>query len=534
MISKYKNKTSFHIFIIFLAGFLLCLPQIISKNMIIGSDAIFHFNRYYDTAQQIKNNNYNYFISLYGYQQTGRIITPLYSSIFSYFFGFILLICGSWYKFQLVTNFLLFITSGSFMYLLLKKTTLNKNLSLKLSLFYMTTFSISYWVIRQGYSSWGAAFFPLCLIPIVDMINKKEFDSLKIGLSVSLMFQLHFISSFILVLLYFFAFIYCLMTYTDKVKLFQKLALAILIFGLLNFNIWIAFLSVYGNNDIVQPFINQYIYKSTITKNSFYWVITPILLPLILATFLFTVVRKFKQMSDLSKYFSVMTIIFLILSSNLFPWKLLYDKNVQFINIIQFPFRLFIPATVCLICSFGLYISEKTISFNFDLQKFGLLALIICFAHSIILYTKTLSEWNSKNSSFIPSAKHTFITTTNYEKVKKSFYSDDLSLALTLVEKSTPDYLPRYNNSNENNYELYEKYVLFNNKTFNKEIKHNKLILKWNSRLSNEKTIIPVIKYQKTKLILNGKEVNNVDLTTIGNPIIESKLGNNTLKLSYE
>ena len=30
------------------------LPQIIGKGMILGSDVVFHFNRFYETSQQIK------------------------------------------------------------------------------------------------------------------------------------------------------------------------------------------------------------------------------------------------------------------------------------------------------------------------------------------------------------------------------------------------------------------------------------------------------------------------------------------------
>lgn len=39
----------------------LLWPQLIKQQLIVGVDAIFHFNRFYDTMMQIKTNNYNYF-----------------------------------------------------------------------------------------------------------------------------------------------------------------------------------------------------------------------------------------------------------------------------------------------------------------------------------------------------------------------------------------------------------------------------------------------------------------------------------------
>ncbi|WP_265459404.1 hypothetical protein [Enterococcus sp. HY326] len=205
----FKKPISKNIGIIFLVSFVLVLPQIISGKMIIGSDAIFHFNRFFDTAQQIEQQDFQFFISLYGFQQTGRIVTPVYSQIFSYFFGLILLLCQSWYRFQIITNFLLFLTAGLSIYFLLRKMAIREQLARNFSVIYMTTYAVSYWVIRQGYSSWGAVLLPLCLIPLVDLIKSQRFRPLPIAFSMAVMFQLHFLSSIFLAILYLFAYLYC-------------------------------------------------------------------------------------------------------------------------------------------------------------------------------------------------------------------------------------------------------------------------------------------------------------------------------------
>ena len=72
----------------------------ISGNMILGSDSIFHFNRFYDTSQQIKNLDFHYFISLYGFQESGRIINALYGPLFAYFQGILVLISKNWFTYQ--------------------------------------------------------------------------------------------------------------------------------------------------------------------------------------------------------------------------------------------------------------------------------------------------------------------------------------------------------------------------------------------------------------------------------------------------
>jgi len=88
--------------------------QIFNKNLFLGYDWNFHYNRFYDAAQQIKEGNFQYFISMYGFSQTGRIVNANYGPVFAYVQGLILLLCGSWLKYQLISNFLItFLSMGA-------------------------------------------------------------------------------------------------------------------------------------------------------------------------------------------------------------------------------------------------------------------------------------------------------------------------------------------------------------------------------------------------------------------------------------
>ena len=66
---------------------LLVTPQLFTRKVILGSYSIFNYNRFYEAAMQLKNGNLSYFLSLYGFQQSGRIVNVLYGPFFAYLQG---------------------------------------------------------------------------------------------------------------------------------------------------------------------------------------------------------------------------------------------------------------------------------------------------------------------------------------------------------------------------------------------------------------------------------------------------------------
>ena len=69
----------------------LAYRQMRTGNIIIGSDTIFHFNRFYETEEQIRNGNLSWFMTLYGFNQSGRVINALYGPASAYLNGLLLL-----------------------------------------------------------------------------------------------------------------------------------------------------------------------------------------------------------------------------------------------------------------------------------------------------------------------------------------------------------------------------------------------------------------------------------------------------------
>ncbi len=66
----------------------------------------------------------------------------------------------------------------------------------------MTCYSIQYWTIRQGFSSWGAALMPVCFIPLIDLVENKKLSTIKTAVAVAAMAQVHMLSAFLLVFVY--------------------------------------------------------------------------------------------------------------------------------------------------------------------------------------------------------------------------------------------------------------------------------------------------------------------------------------------
>lgn len=132
-----KNKILLNVapYAIFEIVILIILSyQIRTHTAIFVSDGYFHFSRFYDAAQQIKTNNYSFFQSNWGFNQSGRIINALYGPFFAYLMGFILLICGTWFKFQIVTSFLISLVAAIGIYECLKYVSSNNIANILISL----------------------------------------------------------------------------------------------------------------------------------------------------------------------------------------------------------------------------------------------------------------------------------------------------------------------------------------------------------------------------------------------------------------
>ena len=532
-IFKSRERLWVSLFIISFA-ILLVTPQLFTRKVILGSDSIFHYNRFYEAAMQLKNGNFSYFLSLYGFQQSGRIVNALYGPFFAYLQGGLILISGTWFRYQIVSRVLLHILAESSMYALLKQCKVKTSIALSLGLLYATTFSIQYWTMRQGFSSWGAALLPYCFIPAIHYVFYQRVDQVRLALSMALIFQIHVLSALMLAMMYlpFYLYTFVKATTSKKKETILKVLIAVILFLLLTVNVWGVLLYLRGANHLLDPFINREIGKNGIDGTARYWLYTPIsLMVLLILQFIYAIVN-WKKLARWKRILHFIYFVFFFLSTGLFPWQYLVENGNTFAELIQFPFRFFVPATILLLAITGLTVTR------FVNWRKSIAVLLFAFA-GIGLIQNIMDTTDRVNSAaqdgeLISIVKHTYVEG-DYQTISLTMNDSDLSQFLNLVVKPTPDYVPIYGTiGKQNTYDLYYENIVTNQRT-EKLIKDNYLVLTWQAD-EGEKLNLPIVVYKDSILTLNGKELDKDDynLSTIGTPTVSSQEGKNKLELRYQ
>lgn len=532
-IFKSRERLWVSLFIISFA-ILLVTPQLFTRKVILGSDSIFHYNRFYEAAMQLKNGNFSYFLSLYGFQQSGRIVNALYGPFFAYLQGGLILISGTWFRYQIVSRVLLHILAESSMYALLKQCKVKTSIALSLGLLYATTFSIQYWTMRQGFSSWGAALLPYCFIPAIHYVFYQRVDQVRLALSMALIFQIHVLSALMLAMMYlpFYLYTFVKATTSKKKETILKVLIAVILFLLLTVNVWGVLLYLRGANHLLDPFINREIGKNGIDGTARYWLYTPIsLMVLLILQFIYAIVN-WKKLARWKRILHFIYFVFFFLSTGLFPWQYLVENGNTFAELIQFPFRFFVPATILLLAITGLTVTR------FVNWRKSIAVLLFAFAGvgliQNIMDTTDRVKSAAQDGELISIVKHTYVEG-DYQTISLTMNDSDLSQFLNLVVKPTPDYVPIYGTiGKQNTYDLYYENIVTNQRT-EKLIKDNYLVLTWQAD-EGEELNLPIVVYKDSILTLNGKELDKDDynLSTIGTPTVSSQEGKNKLELRYQ
>ena len=220
------------------------------------------------------------------------------------------------------------------------------------------------------------------------------------------------------------------------------------------------------------------------------------------------------------------------LSTGLFPWQYLVENGNTFAELIQFPFRFFVPATILLLAITGLTVTrfvnwrKKYCCFTLCLSGVGLIQNMMDTTDRV----KTAAQ----DGELISIVKHTYVEG-DYQTISLTMNDSDLSQFLNLVVKPTPDYVPIYGTiGKQNTYDLYYENIVTNQKA-EKLLEDGYLVLTWQAA-EGEELNLPIVVYKDSILTLNGKELNkdDYDLSTIGTPTVSSQEGQNKLVLSYK
>lgn len=528
-----------HLFVFLVISILVMAPQIAQHAIILGADSSFHFNRFFDAEEQIANRNFQYFISIFGFSQSGRIVNAIYSPYIAYLNGFILYIFKSWFLYQVITGILVTFFSGiSMYYLLVKNHVTNIGITMFVPIMYMLTYGVTTWITGQQFLSWGAAIVPLGISVATRLIRdrREPINIIEMSLVVSIAIEVHMLSSVLLVFILFIFLLASLWRVSNVWKLFKYLSISIFITLLLTSNIWIALFEVYSANDIMGPFDNltplQNGMVNFLEDGRLYWTLAVIF---IIQIGLITVVKIKVDFNN--KFVTLCGTILLFLTLPIVPWNYLF-AHVPFISVIQFPYRLLPFADCLLLLGFALslnqlvVVSGKHFISGFNLSMFLCIVVTIMNVQSTI-YTSSL-VWNNQTNIILNTGNITYKE--NGSELRKAFSNKNLGMALSNFWKPVPDYLPFDNNKVIlHPYNQYSKEIASN--TINKKlIDGSKLKISWNPEKNERYHNTGVVKYKRTEIKVGGKIApdNQYYTTSIGTVMFKNKSGRNSITISYK
>lgn len=525
-IKKYKSKVIDYLIPIILSlviATILIWTILSTRSGLTLDDTAFHFHRFYDTNQQIKNHNFSYFQMNYGMGESGRIVNALYGPFFAYIMGFLLLFCSSWLRFQVVITYLIFLVGGLGVYHLSRKVKMTRTVSSVITALFLTTGYIAYWLRSNAFNSWGAVLIPFVLIQGFNLLNnyKKRFSWISLGVVMAIVAQVHLLSTFFSILALIPFFIYGLILSENKRQMWFDVFKAVVLFVVLTANVWGAFLLLYPTNQMASPIDFSPVLTSvnlSLAGTSTMWTsITEVTLLLFIVQIIY-VAFNFKS-SRINTFVTLEGLVFFYLSSNLFPWQFVKDNFPAVTGYLQFPNRFTVVAYPLLFVGVGLTITELIKKHG---KKLGLLASGLAI---VIVLFNVRADFNEINNNI---SYNKGITNSSREMQEKG-----LEAYINKIDINTPDYLPVQKKIKSADVTGMLMNMAPQRKNFSKKVlSGGRLEIKWNGKTAKS-TTLPVFIYHQSELTVNGKKV-NPKLNKIGMPIVKSKQGQNTAILSFK
>ena len=523
--------------VLFLISLALIAPQILTQSTIIGSDALFHFNRFYDAAKQIQTGKFSYFQTNFGFQQSGRLINGMYGPLFAYANGLLLLITHSWFNYELSSSLILFMVGGCGMYRLTQFLKSPRWIGILVTTMFMSCGWMPYWTLGQNMMTWGAALTPYALLIAIKMIQEPDnaIHVIPLSLIMAIISQIHILSTLMFVLLFIPFFLYSYIHTTNKKKICFQLIKAIGITIPLTANIWGSFLVMYSENYIASPGAFK------LSKNALMFAFLPgfrnylnfVLISILLFQIIWIIVHWGKN--KINSFTTVIGLLFMWVSSVLFPWALLDKLTPKLESTLQFPVRFDVIAYPLIFA--GLIMSLNQLNLKKRWTKNLMYASL--FAGTLILASSTIINVVHRSIIYQREGLNSWAKTRtiaeNPHEIQWTTTSGNPGNLLILVDKSHPDYLPipypegkKLKRSTAYENQIIKPYRFF----YHKVTKNGKLVLVWKTSHSGKQRI-PIITYAETSLELNGRHIQRYEVSDIGAPLLNIKKGMNQLSISF-
>lgn len=525
-VEKYKNKIIDYLIPIILSlviATVLIWTELTTRSGLTLDDTAFHFHRFYDTYQQIQNHNFSYFQMNYGMGESGRIVNALYGPFFAYLMGSLLLFCSSWLRFQILITYLIFLVGGLGIYRLSRKVKISQVVSSIVTALFLTTGYIAYWPRSNAFNSWGAVLIPFVLIQGINLLNnhKTRFSWISLGIVMAIVAQIHLLSTFFSILALIPFFIYGLVLSENKRQMWIDVFKAVGLFIVLTANVWGAFLLLYPTNQMASPIDYSPVLTAvnlSVAGTSTMWTsITEVTLLLFIVQLIY-VIFNFKS-SKLNTFVTLEGLVFLYLSSNLFPWQFVKDTLPAVTGYLQFPNRFTVVAYPLLFLGIGLTLNELIKSHG---KKLGMIASALAI---VVVLFNVRADFNEINNNITYNKG----ITSNAKEMKEK----GLAPYINKVEINSPDYLPvRKKIKSSDITGMLMSMSPQKNNFEQRVISNGRLEFTWKDSTSKV-TTLPIFIYKQSELSLNNKVI-KPKVNEIGMPQVQSRKGKNTAILSFK
>lgn len=546
-----NSKNWWAIGVILIAVLSLLSIQARSRNVIIGYDTFFHFNRIYDTSMQFQTGRFSYFMANFGYCQSGQIVNAVYGPYMAYGLGFLLFLTHSWVDFQLSSALILLFGAGIGAYLLFRRVKISYYLATAGAVLFLSQNFITYWLTSTAFLDWGSMMLPFAVLVGLDLLSGSAKQiHVSLALVVAILIEMHILSAVITVLLLIPFFLVGIYRSQAKERYLKKIILNVGLTLLLTANYFAAFFDVFGHNHLIAPFRVQslqsggmQLVNKTLMQGS-----VGIVFMIIITVQIIFILFNLKR-SNLNVMLTTIGLFFLALSSEYFPWDQIGKSAPVFRDFLQFPSRFYAVAALLLLTGFLLSVNQAMQQVRVPLVKqiyaagVGILALAAVWIGMTNIQQQLMNNWQAHNLAPQAGVYAQHLLPYGYypkqvsnEGIRKDFQEKNLVTPLHDSIRANTDYLPNHTQLRQPRdlQSQYKNQITYNEGQFNKQPQvDGSMLIQWDSQ-SKKLTMIPMVAYHDTQLKLNGRPLRNYQLSSIGGICVPAKAGKNKLLIKYE
>ena len=536
-----RGQAALPYLIILFAALVIIAPQVIAHSMILGSDSIFHFNRFYDAAKQVQNHNFSFFQTNYGFQQSGRIINAIYGPLFAYLNGCILGLVGTWYRYQILSSLVIYWLAGVGMYRLARYVKSSPQVATLLALTYMNIGWLPRWETAQNMNAWGAALAPFLGICAVRMVQDRQrpVNPWALMAIMTVIIQIHMLSSLFFALTLVPFFIVGVINAEQPRQMWWSTIKAGLGTIVLTANVWGALLAIQMTNSIAKPApfkLTESVLLPSLQTGTRDYIIVGLLL-LFLAQICY-VVKHFQQ-SLTNTTVTLVGAVFLLLSSPLIPWGMIEKLWPGLERFLQFPDRLTVIAYPLLLAGIAItttFLEKRWTPAKFQKVVGSTLLILVIWVQAANMYNIHEACQSYYTDEVISEQGGVATRSPHDHLIRRSVHTLHPGQLLQLVEKRSPDYLPIAKKNLSKKYVrsyAYENQIIEHANEFQHTVlPGGRLELTWHSYRAGEQRL-PIVTYHQSQLTVNGQLVKHYRRSSIGAPYIHQRKGRNQVILEF-